>query len=120
MTAPARPDDCIFCKIIDGNLPAEVVHADESCVAFRDLSPQAPTHVLIVPRSHYANAAELAAHEPSSIAALVHAGAEVAEAEGLEEGYRFVFNTGAAAGQTVFHAHLHLLGGAPMAEGRLA
>ena len=120
MTAPARPDDCIFCKIIDGNLPAEVVHADESCVAFRDLSPQAPTHVLIVPRSHYANAAELAAGEPATAVHLFDAAREIAHQEGVDEGYRLVFNTGAAAGQTVFHAHLHLLGGAPMAEGRLA
>ena len=118
MTAPARPDDCVFCKIVEGDLPAEIVHADESCIAFRDLSPQAPTHVLVVPRGHFENAAELALHEPASVAGLVTAGAAVARAEGLE-GYRLIFNTGAAAGQTVFHAHLHVLGGKPMGE-RLA
>lgn len=118
MSAPERPDDCIFCKIVDGELPAEIVHADETAIAFRDLNPQAPTHVLIVPRSHYANAAELARHEPASVSALVTAGASVAAAEGLDS-YRFVFNTGAGAGQTVFHAHLHVLGGGSL-QGQLA
>ncbi|PUA80423.1 HIT domain-containing protein [Nocardioides currus] len=117
MTAPARPDDCVFCKIVAGDLPADVVHSDETCVAFRDLNPQAPTHVLVVPRSHYANAAELAAGEPASVAALVDAGAAVAAADGLDQGYRLIFNTGAAAGQTVFHAHLHVLGGRSLGEG---
>lgn len=111
MTAPERPDDCIFCKIVEGEIPAEIVHADETTVAFRDLNPQAPTHVLVIPRSHYENAAELAHHEPASVAAMVSAASSVAAAEDLDQGYRFVFNTGAGAGQTVFHAHLHLLGG---------
>lgn len=111
MSAPERPDDCIFCQIVEGDLPAEIVHADESTVAFRDLNPQAPTHVLVVSRSHYENAAELARHEPASVAALVSAGSAIAASEGLDDGYRFVFNTGAGAGQTVFHAHLHVLGG---------
>ncbi|MEO5662893.1 MAG: HIT domain-containing protein [Nocardioides sp.] len=119
MPAPARPDDCIFCKIIEGDLPADIVHADEITVAFRDLNPQAPTHVLVVPRSHYANAAELARHEPTSVAALVSAGSAVAAAEGLDDGYRLVFNTGAGAGQTVFHAHLHVLGGRSL-QGHMA
>ena len=110
MTAPARPDDCIFCKIVDGEIPAEIVHADETTVAFRDQNPQAPTHVLVVPRSHYENAADLAHHEPASVADLVSAGRAVATAEGLDS-YRAVFNTGSEAGQTVFHAHLHVLGG---------
>lgn len=111
MNAPAPKDDCIFCKIVAGDLPAEIVHATDSCVAFRDLEPQAPTHVLVIPRSHYENAAELAHWEPSTTADLFTTAREVAEKEGISEGYRLVFNTGAAANQTVFHAHLHLLGG---------
>lgn len=114
MTAPERPDDCIFCKIVEGEIPAEIVHADETTVAFRDLNPQAPTHVLVIPRSHYENAAELARHEPASVAAMISAASSVAADEGLDQDYRFVFNTGAGAGQTVFHAHLHVLGGRPM------
>ncbi|RLV49582.1 histidine triad nucleotide-binding protein [Nocardioides mangrovicus] len=103
--------DCLFCKIVAGDVPAEVVHTDERTVAFRDVNPQAPTHVLVVPRSHHRNAAELAAEDPESLVAVVSAAGQVAVAEGLDTGYRLVFNTGAEAGQTVFHVHLHLLGG---------
>jgi len=84
-------------------------------VAFRDIAPQAPTHVLVVPREHHENAAALAAADPGLLAALVAAGAAVAAADGLaESGYRLVFNTGPDAGQTVFHVHLHVLGGVPL------
>jgi histidine triad (HIT) family protein len=114
MSAPAPPADCIFCKIVAGDIPSEVVHASDLSVAFRDLDPQAPTHVLVVPRSHYANAAELGRAEPASLVDLVATAHEVAGQEELGEGYRLVFNTGAAAHQTVFHAHLHVLGGRPM------
>ncbi len=114
MSAPAPSPDCLFCKIVSGDIPAEIVHADDSTVAFRDISPQAPTHVLVVPRSHYPTAAELAQAEPTSVADLISAAAEIAEDEKLEDGYRLVFNTGPHAGQTIFHAHLHLLGGRPM------
>lgn len=105
--------DCLFCKIVGGDIPATVVHESPSVVAFRDASPQAPTHVLVVPRTHFANAAELAAGEPTTVADLVSAAAEVAEADGVGDDYRLVFNTGAGAGQTVFHTHLHVLGGRP-------
>jgi histidine triad (HIT) family protein len=111
MSAPERPDDCLFCTIVAGDVPAEVVHATESALAFRDVNPQAPTHVLVIPVDHYADAAELAAHEPDTAAELLRVGAAVAEEEGLGEGYRMVFNTGSGAGQTVFHAHLHVIGG---------
>lgn len=103
--------DCIFCRIVAGEIPATVVHHTETTVAFRDAAPQAPTHVLVVPRTHVANAAELAAVEPSTMADLVKAAAQVAEEEGHGDDYRLVFNTGVGAGQTVFHTHLHLLGG---------
>jgi histidine triad (HIT) family protein len=103
--------DCLFCGIVAGEIPAQVVHETGTLVAFRDVQPQAPTHVLVVPRTHHANAAALAAAEPATLAELVSAAARVAQAEGLDEQYRLVLNTGADAGQSVFHVHLHLLGG---------
>ena len=106
--------DCLFCKIVTGDVPADVVHATDTTVAFRDIDPQAPTHVLVIPRSHHENASELAHWEPATMADVFTTAREVAEKEGLEGGYRMVFNTGAEAGQTVFHAHLHVLGGRSM------
>lgn len=108
-----RADECIFCKIVAGEARADIVHRSASSVAFRDLDPQAPTHVLVVPVAHHADAAELAAADPAASADLVSTAAVVADAEGLTD-YRLVFNTGPGAGQTVFHTHLHLLGGRPM------
>ena len=106
--------DCLFCKIVAGDVPADVVHSTDTTVAFRDIDPQAPTHALVIPRSHHANAAELAAEEPALVADLVAAAHEVAQKDGLDDGYRLVLNTGPAAHQTVFHAHLHVLGGRKM------
>jgi histidine triad (HIT) family protein len=106
--------DCLFCKIVAGDVPADLVHESATTVAFRDLQPQAPTHVLVIPRSHYANAADLAAGEPETAVQMFDAARAIAEAEGLGEGYRMVFNTGPAANQTVLHAHLHVLGGRSM------
>ena len=106
---------CLFCRIVAGELPSEVVHETALTFAFRDLHPQAPCHVLIVPRAHYADAVDLAANEPGLLGELTVAAGAVARAEGLaESGYRLGFNTGADAGQTVFHAHMHLLGGAQL------
>lgn len=102
--------DCLFCRIVRGEIPAAVVHETDSVIAFRDSTPQAPTHVLVVPKAHHANAAELASNDPVGLAALITVGDEVARADGLA-GHRLVFNTGAEAGQTVFHTHLHVLGG---------
>ena len=104
---------CIFCLILSGKIPATVVRETERTFAFRDIAPQAPTHVLVIPRTHaYPNAAELAAGDPALAAELLREGAEVAAAEGLTgDGYRLVFNTGDHAGQTVYHVHLHVLGG---------
>ncbi|NEA42657.1 histidine triad nucleotide-binding protein [Streptomyces sp. SID11385] len=103
--------DCLFCKIVAGEVPATVVREDEHTYAFRDINPQAPTHVLVVPKAHYPNAAALAA-DPGLSAALLAAAGEVATQEKVDEsGYRIVFNTGAGAGQTVFHVHAHVLGG---------
>ena len=105
--------DCLFCKIAAGEIPGDIVHTTERTVAFRDLNAQAPTHVLIVPKDHYANAAELAAGDPVASAELLTTAAAVATAEGYDD-YRLVFNTGPSSGQTVFHTHLHLLAGRPM------
>ena len=106
--------ECIFCRIVGGEIPSDVVHEDEKTFAFRDLDPQAPTHVLVVPRSHYPNAAALAEGEPETAAHLFATAAEIAAKDGLDGGYRLVFNTGADAHQTVFHVHMHLLGGRAM------
>lgn len=106
-------EDCLFCKIVAGDIASEVVHVTERTLAFRDVNPQAPLHVLVVPRDHYATAAELAAGDPVTSAELVSTAAAVATAGGYDD-YRLVLNTGAGVGQTVFHTHLHVLAGRPM------
>jgi histidine triad (HIT) family protein len=106
-------DDCLFCRIVAGEIPGDVVHSTDRVVAFRDVAPVAPTHVLVVPRQHAADAAATAADDPALVGALVAAAAVVAGLEGLDD-YRLVFNTGAGAGQSVFHTHLHVLGGRSM------
>ncbi len=104
--------DCLFCKIVAGEVPATVVRETDHVVAFRDINPQAPTHVLLIPKAHYADAAALAGGAPELAAELLREAAEVAAQEKIvDSGYRIVFNTGAGAGQTVFHTHAHLLGG---------
>jgi histidine triad (HIT) family protein len=105
---------CLFCKIVAGEVAADVVHETPRTVAFRDIDAQAPTHVLVIPRNHEPNAAALAAADPESLVDLMTTAGAVADKEGLGEGYRMVFNTGAQAQQTVFHAHLHVLGGRSM------
>jgi histidine triad (HIT) family protein len=102
--------DCLFCRIVAGEIPSDVVAETETAYAFRDVSPQAPLHVLVVPRTHVADAAELADTEPATVAELVRVGRQVA-ADAGHDSYRMVFNTGADAGQSVFHAHLHVLAG---------
>jgi len=106
--------DCLFCKIVRGEIPSEVVTDNDACLAFRDINPQAPTHVLVIPRRHVENLGALAEY-PEELADVVALGASVAEEAGLEAGFRMVANTGELAGQTVFHAHLHVLGGRRMA-----
>lgn len=108
--------DCLFCRIVAREIPATVVRETERTLAFRDIAPQAPTHVLVVPKAHYPDAASLAAADPALAGALLAEAGRVAEDEKVAEsaggaGYRLIFNTGAGAGQTVFHAHVHLLGG---------
>jgi histidine triad (HIT) family protein len=104
--------DCLFCKIVAGEVPAAVVREGERTVAFRDIDPQAPTHVLVIPREHHATAGDMAAADPELTAAVLAEAAAVAADEGVaDSGYRVVFNTGAGAGQSVFHVHAHVLGG---------
>lgn len=102
--------DCIFCRIVAGEIPADVVARSEHSIAFRDLEPQAPTHVLVVPRRHVADVPALAAASADELADAVTLAAQVAREESLP-GFRLVANTGAAAQQSVFHAHLHVVGG---------
>lgn len=102
--------DCLFCAIVAGEIPAEVVFSTDEVIAFRDINPAAPVHVLVIPKEHYANAAEVARADQQLAGALLAAASDVAAQEGLSD-YRLVFNTGADAGQSVFHAHLHVLGG---------
>ncbi|CCH75116.1 conserved hypothetical protein [Nostocoides australiense Ben110] len=107
-------EDCLFCKFIVRDIEPDVVAESELALAFRDINPQAPTHVLVIPKKHVATAAELGEH-PGDLAAVVALAAQVAQDEGLGAGYRLVTNTGADAGQSVFHCHFHLLGGRTMA-----
>ena len=107
--------NCLFCRILRGEIPATKVYEDPYVVAFEDINPQAPTHVLVVPRDHFPDVAALAAAGDGLLDELVGVAREVADAEGIEAtGYRIVFNTGQEAGQTVGHVHAHVLGGRPM------
>lgn len=107
-------DDCLFCRMVAGEVPATVVRDDERTLAFRDINPQAPTHVLVIPKEHYPDIASLAAAGDDLLGAVHWAAAAVAEQEGVVDGgWRLVFNTGAGAGQSVFHVHGHVLGGRP-------
>jgi histidine triad (HIT) family protein len=115
-------EDCLFCKIVAGQVPATIVRETDTTVAFRDINPQAPTHVLVIPKAHYKDAAALAAGAPQLAADVLRETQAVADEEKLES-YRTVFNTGAGAGQTVFHVHAHVLSGdaeRPLEEGSLA
>jgi histidine triad (HIT) family protein len=110
--------DCIFCKIVSGEIPSTVVLDRGDVFAFRDVSPQAPTHILIVPKDHIIDVTEIGDPQvpPTLLFEMVTAANQIAEDEHLDErGYRLVFNVGPDAGQTVFHLHLHLIGGRPMA-----
>lgn len=107
--------DCLFCRIVAGDVPAEVVHADDVVLAIRDISPRAPTHLLLLPRRHIASAAELTEADGPMLGRLFAVAAELARGEGLaERGYRLVTNVGRESGQSVNHLHVHLLGGRRM------
>ena len=107
--------DCLFCKLIAGQIPATIVYQNDHVVAFTDITPQAPTHVLVVPRRHIASLNDLAADDDALVGEMVRSAAAIAKDNGhAAGGYRTVFNCNADAGQTVFHLHLHLLGGRKM------
>lgn len=107
-------ESCLFCKIIAGTVPGDFVHQDERCVVIRDINPQAPLHVLVIPREHLESLDDATQRDESLLGHLLRVGARVANDIGPDEGgYRSVINTGAGAGQSVFHLHVHVLGGRP-------
>ncbi len=109
-------DDCIFCKISAGEIPATVLYEDDDVIAIEDLNPQAPVHALVMPKAHYDNIVD--GVPATTLASMVHAVGEVAASTGLSErGFRVIANTGSDAGQTVNHLHLHVLGGTSLGEG---
>ena len=107
-------DGCLFCGIVAGEIPASVVHETERTLAFRDIAPQAPVHVVVIAKPHHRDVAALVAADPGLAAEVLAAATAVARAEELEGGFRLVFNTGVEGGQTVYHVHVHVLGGRPM------
>ena len=108
-------ENCLFCKILAGDIPADVVHETEGTLAFRDINPTAPTHVLVIPRVHVENAMEVKAEHGAVLAEMLFTARRVAEADGIAEGgYRLVFNVGQDSGNTVPHLHLHVIGGRGM------
>ena len=104
-------DDCLFCSMVAGDVQPDVVHETPTTLAFRDIDPQAPTHVLVVPKAHHRDVAALSADDPGLLADLFRAVTEVAAQEGLDGQFRVVLNTGPESGQSVFHVHAHVLGG---------
>ncbi len=108
--------ECLFCRIVAGTIPAKIVYQDEHAVAFDDIHPQAPTHVLVIPRKHVAAVQDCGGRDQAMLGGLLQACVAVAKLKGLtERGYRIVSNTGGDAGQSVFHLHLHVLGGRSLA-----
>ena len=103
--------DCIFCMIVAGQIPSTKVYEDETVFAFRDINPQAPTHILVIPKAHIGSVAEITAENSAVVAHIFAVIPQIAAAEGLTNGYRVVSNCGADAGQTVHHLHFHILGG---------
>jgi histidine triad (HIT) family protein len=103
--------DCLFCRILKGEIPSKKVYEDESVYAFEDIDPKAPTHVLVIPKRHFAGLKEAAAEDAEVIGRCHLAAAEIARQRGIEKGYRTVLNVGPESGQSVFHLHVHLIGG---------
>ena len=110
-----RDPDCLFCRIVADEIPSDRVYGDDAVIAFRDIAPQAPTHVLVIPRRHIADAHALGKDEDALLGRLFAVARQVADDAGLDRGYRVVTNIGPESGQTVLHLHLHVLGGRPMA-----
>ena len=110
-----RDPDCLFCRIVAGEIPSDIVHTDDDVIAFRDIAPRAPTHVLVIPRRHIPDVHALTDADGDLLAKLFAVVRAVADSAGLERGYRVVTNVGPESGQSVFHLHFHLLGGRLMA-----
>ena len=108
-------NDCIFCKIVAGVIPSTKVYEDETVLAFRDIAPMAPTHILVIPKAQIGSVAEITAENSGVVAHIFEVIPQIAKAEGLENGYRVVSNCGNDAGQTVHHLHFHILGGRKLA-----
>lgn len=108
------PDDCLFCQIVEGKVPSNKVRETDSVLAFDDVNPAAPTHVLVIPKEHIASAHELESSHAQVLAEIFETSAAIATERGVAEGYRLVTNVGRAAGQSVFHIHFHLIGGREM------
>jgi len=108
------PENCLFCKIIRGEIPAAKLYEDDEVFAFRDIAPQAPVHFLVIPKKHLSGPAAVNAEDEQMVGKLMRVGHQIAEKEGVTH-YRVVFNNGSQAGQTVFHLHMHILGGRNMA-----
>ncbi len=106
--------DCLFCKIVSGTIPANRVYEDEQCIGFPDINPQAPTHLLVIPKKHIASQSKCMVEDAALLGHLMASAAEIARSHNLARGYRIVVNTGDDGGQTVQHLHLHLLGGRAM------
>ena len=108
------PEDCLFCKIVNGDIPAEKVYEDEHALAFKDINPAAPVHILVIPKKHLSSVAHAEISDQSLLGKLLLTANRVAKEQGLEKGFRYIINTGEQGGQTVFHLHLHILGGRPL------
>ena len=106
--------DCLFCKIVAGVIPSEKIYEDDDLIAFWDISPQAPKHLLVIPKKHLVNASDVKEEDEKLVGKMVRAGAQIAAENGISNGFRMVINNGADANQLVFHIHMHILGGRPM------
>ena len=108
-------DDCLFCKIVAGEIPSDVIYSDDELYAFRDVTPQSPTHILLIPRKHIATIADVTSDDAALLSAMFLRANEIARQEGLDEkGFRYVLNCGVHGGQSVYHIHLHIMGGRQM------
>ena len=106
--------DCLFCKIVAGDIPAEKLYEDDDVLVFKDIAPQAPVHFLVIPKKHIVDPSSVTEEDEKLVGKLMRVGTQVAEEQGVGDGFRIVFNNGAKAGQTVFHIHMHILGGRSM------
>lgn len=103
--------DCLFCKIVAGDIPAEKLYEDDEVLAFRDIAPQAPVHFLVIPKKHIAAPSDVSEEDEKLIGKLMRIGSQIAAENGVSDGFRIIYNNGAKAGQVVFHIHMHILGG---------